>query len=104
MRIEKKKEYLKKYILQEAIINRNINLCKLNPEKIDFYKDKINEAEALRITIEEKISKIENPVLSELLIQKYIFGKTLEEIALILNYSKRHIERLHIKALEKFDL
>ena len=31
-------------------------------------------------------------------------GKTLEEISLILNYSKRHIERLHIKALEKFNM
>lgn len=104
MDIQSKKNYLKQYILQEAIISRYINMCKINPKKCKFYKEKIEEAENLRQVIEEKISNINKPVLSELLTQKYIFGKTLEEIGLILNYSKRHIERLHIKALDEFEI
>ena len=104
MDIKSKKDFLKKYILQEAVISCNINMCKINPQKCELYKQKIKEAEFLRQTIEEKISKIDNPVLSVLLSEKYIFGKTLEEIALILNYSKRHIERLHIKALDEFEI
>ena len=54
--------------------------------------------------IEQKISNVDDELLCEILYQKYILGKTLEDIAVILNYSKRHIERLHIKALEKFKI
>lgn len=102
--LEEKKKYLKLYVLQETVINRYINLSKLYPENVNEYKLKIKEAENLRIKIEEKISKVEDPLLCELLNLKYVFGKTLEEISLILNYSKRHIERLHIKALNQFEL
>lgn len=101
---KEKKEYLKLYLLQESKINRLKHMIIKNPENIEIYEKEIAKAKLLRNEIEVKINNVSNPLLSELLIQKYIMGKTLEEISLILNYSKRHIERLHIKALENFEL
>lgn len=101
---QEKKQYLNQYLLQEAKINRLKEMCRINPENKALYNKEILEAENLRLEIENKIANVEDSLLSELLYQKYVFGKTLEEMSGILNYSKRHIERLHIKALEKFIL
>ncbi|MBQ6825246.1 MAG: hypothetical protein IJP34_01120 [Clostridia bacterium] len=101
--MQKKKEYLNQYKYQEIRINSFKRLKTTHKENIAEYNKKIAECKSLRREIEKKISKLNDPVLCELLMQKYVFGRTLEEIALILNYSKRHIERLHIKALEKFE-
>lgn len=101
---QKKKEYLSTYLLQETKISRLKTMAKLNPELKHEYDKGIKEALALRQTIEKQISLVDGGILSELLFQKYIFGKTLEDISYILNYSPRHIERLHIKALDKFEM
>lgn len=101
---EEKKKYLRSYLMQEAKISRLREMCRINPENEALYKQKIIEAQNLRIEIEKSISDVDDTLLCELLHQKYIFGRTLDEIGLILNYSKRHIERLHIKALEKFKM
>lgn len=101
---EEKIRFLKQYLLQQAVIVRLNNLLVLHPERSTVYQRKIENAKALRDKIEKQIDAIEDDTLKELLYQKYVFGNTLEEIALILNYSKRHIERLHIKALEKFNI
>lgn len=99
-----KKKYLSQYLLQEAKINRLYEMIRINPAKAEEYEIKISNCKNLREDIEQKISTVDDELLCELLWQKYILGKTLEDIAVILNYSKRHIERLHIKALEKFNL
>ncbi|MGI6279557.1 MAG: hypothetical protein ACOYJS_03235 [Acutalibacteraceae bacterium] len=101
---EKKKEYLKQYLLQEAKISRLQTMAELNPEKKGEYDRLIQGAINLRREIEEKIAAVDGGILSELLFQKYVFGRTLDDISCILNYSPRHIERLHIKALEKFNM
>ncbi len=103
MRQEKKK-YLNSYLLQEAKIKRLKDMKKVSPDKSREYNLKIRECKSLRDEIEKKIKAVDGGILSEVLFQKYIFGKTLEEIGYILNYSKRQIERLHITALEKFNL
>jgi len=103
MQTEKKK-YLSHYLLQEARINRLYEMIRINPSRKAEYETKISNCKKLREDIEEKISQVDYQLLCELLYQKYILGKTLEDIAIILNYSKRHIERLHIKALEKFKM
>ena len=43
---------------------------------------------------------MDNQRESEVLAQKYLCGRSLDETAEILNYSKRQIERIHLKALE----
>lgn len=103
MRQEKKK-YLSSYLLQETKINRIRNMSVVNPELKPQYDKELNEVLDLRLKIEKQIAKVDGGILSELLCQKYIFGKTLEDISLVLNYSTRHIERLHIKALDKFEM
>lgn len=101
---KKKKEYLSSYLLQEVKITRIRNMMILNPELKPYYESVLNDALALRAKIEKQIANVDNGILSELLYQKYIFGKTLEDISIILNYSTRHIERLHIKALDLFKM
>ena len=103
MRKEKKK-YLNLYLIQEVKINRLEEMKKVSPDKAELYTQRINQCLCLRDEIEEKIKNVDGGILSEILFQKYIFGKTLEEIGYIINYSKRQTERLHIKALEKFEI
>ena len=101
---EEKKRYLGKYLIQETKINSLNQLALKNPQRRDYYLKKAKACKKLRAEIEKKIESVDDIKLSELLYQKYIFGKTLEDISLILNYSTRHIERMHIKALDKFQM
>lgn len=101
---KEKKEYLSLYLLQNEKIRRLKEAALKSPEREREYIHKINGAQALRIEIEEKIEAVDGGVLSELLYLKYVCGKTLMEISYELNYSVRQIERLHIKALQKFEM
>ena len=98
------KNYLKGYLILESKLNRLKEMKKKNPEKIEFYKFEIKNVYKKRNKIEEKIETVENEISREILYNKYILGKTLEEISLEINYSKRHTERLHIKALKEIKL
>ncbi len=101
---QKKKRYLSSYLLQEYKITRMRSMMLLNPELCKNYKKEISNALKLRQKIERQIQNVDGGILSEVLSQKYIFGKTLENIGYTLNYSQRHIERLHTKALDKFKM
>ena len=101
---EDKKEYLTSYSLQSKKIYRLTKMMYENPASRKKYEEEMRKAEALKAEIEEKISATDGGVLTELLYLKYVCGKTLEEIAFILNYSERHTERLHRKALGKFPM
>ena len=102
--LKSKKEYLKQYLYQETVINSLLQFSVIYPEREEEYKIEISKCNEIRKDIEEKISAVEDILLREILYNKYVFGKTLEQISYILNYSKRHIERLHIKALEKIEI
>ncbi len=99
-----KKKYLNSYLFQQSKIERLKEMSVINPELKNHYNRQIDIAKSVRHNIEDKISEIDNDIFSEVLFQKYILGKTLEEISLTINYSKRQTERLHIKALEKFKM
>ena len=101
---EEKKKYLSAYLLQNAVIHRCNLLMECYPEKSAQYEKEIASANALREDIETKIRQTDGEVLSELLLLKYVCGKTLMEISYILNYSLRHTERLHRKALKLFKM
>ena len=101
---EEKKQYLNRYLLQEAKIERLNRMIIKNPENKAFYQQAVNECMKIRLDIEQKIKAVDDEVLVELLYQKYIFGHTLEQTGYIINYSKRQTERLHRKALEKFKI
>ena len=99
-----KKEYLSLYLLQNEKIRRLSETALQNPEDNEKYILQIESAQTLRREIEDKIESVDGGVLSELLYLKYVCGKTLMEISYELNYSVRQIERLHIKALQKFEM
>lgn len=99
-----KKAFLKAYLLQQAKITRLKEMLSVHPEESEKYNAQIEKSLILRQEIEKKISEMDNEILKELLFQKYICGKTLEEISLIMNYSKRHVERLHIRAIDNLEL
>ncbi|MBE6809250.1 MAG: hypothetical protein E7524_07265 [Ruminococcaceae bacterium] len=101
---EQKKQYLSAYLLQEAKIERLKRMIDKNPANEKLYKEYIEKSQKIRTEIEEKISAVDDELLSELLFQKYVFGHTLEQVGYIINYSKRQTERLHRKALEKLIL
>lgn len=101
---EDKKQYLSLYLLQHAKIHRLNEMIYENPARREEYLRLIEEANDIRSQIEAKIKQVDGGVLSELLYLKYVCGKTLLQISYILNYSVRHTERLHIKALKKFKM
>ena len=102
--MQTKKEYLKQYLFQQKKINRLNEMIILAPEKKNEYFSQINKCEDLRREIEEKITAVDNGILSEVLFLKYACGKNLLEISYIINYSLRQTERIHKKALEKFEI
>ncbi len=99
-----KKEYLELYLIQQARIERLRDQMRINPKTVRRYRKKIRDAERLRRRIEDSIDAVDGGILSEVLSQKFLCGKSIEQIALTLNYSKRHIERLYIRAMEKFNI
>ena len=101
---KEKKEYLSIYLLQNEKIRRLKETALQNPEEKEKYISQIKAAQTLRREIEDKIEAVDGGVLSELLYLKYVCGKTLMQISYALNYSVRQIERLHIKALQKFKM
>lgn len=100
MSVEEKKEYLSLYALQQAQINRYCTLSARNADKKDKYKLKMTHAMFIRDIIEDDIDRVEDKKESEVLAQKYLCGKTLEETADMLNYSRRQVERIHLSGLE----
>ena len=97
-----KREYLSGYKALILKIKRLVSMKEINPENSAFYEEKIKDCKIKRDKIENEIEKTDGGVLTEILAQKYIVGRSLEEIALIIGYCKRQTERLHLKALEKF--
>lgn len=94
-----KRDYLKSYRVLLAKIRRFTEMADINPENAEKYKQGITLARKQRDAIEEKIDRVDGSILSEILSQKYICGKSFEEIAYNMCYSKRQVERLHLKAL-----
>ena len=104
MTLEEKKEYLKSYRVQQVKIERVRSMMMSNPDRREKYKGTMHRAERLRDKIEDEIEVVDGDILSEILYGKYVCRLSLEEVADRLFYSKRQIERLHIKALEKFEI
>ena len=99
MDIDKNRETLKKYRILISKISRLKNMILMCPENEKQYSGEIKECIAERNSIENAINKVDGGILTEILSLKYMCGKTLEDIALDICYSKRQTERLHLKAL-----
>ena len=102
IKIEEKKRYLSTYRLQQAKIGRITEMLSLFGDQETELKKQLLEARQRRDKIEQEILALDDEILCELLSQKYLCGRSLSQIAICMNYSKRQIERLHKKALTLF--
>lgn len=99
MDIEKNRDALKKYRILLSKITRLKNMITLCPENESKYLSEMKRCLSARDRIENAIDSVDGDILSEILSQKYMCGKTIEEISLDICYSKRQTERMHLKAL-----
>lgn len=65
---------------------------------------RINKQVDLRMEIERGIEAVNNPKLRIILRDRYIEGKTWDDIAERMHYAKRHIIRLHGYALSQLQI
>lgn len=103
-KLEEKTRFLKGYRVFFAKIGRLKEMCEMFPDKKEYYQTQIKKTNQLIESIENSIKNVDDGILSEILFQKYILGRSLETVSYELNYSKRQIERLHIVALEKLKI
>lgn len=99
-----RKQYLRKYLFQQKKIERLNEMIILNPRSRAKYLEQIAECEQLCEEIEEKINNVDDERLREILFLKYICGKTLKQISIIIDYSLRHTERMHTIAIKKIEI
>lgn len=104
MTVCEKREFLRQYRVLTTKIKRIGEMLETATDRKEKYIKDINTARGIRDRIEDMIERVDGGILSEVLFQKYICGKSIEATALTLNYSKRQIERLHLRALQKLDM
>lgn len=100
MELQKGREYLSSYKILGTKIARLKEMLELNPENREKYSAEIENCKKKREKMETEIDTLDKGILSEILALRYICGKTLEEISLMIGYCKRQTERLHLKAIE----
>ena len=77
-----------------ARLDEEINKLKVQRlEKVKIYSD-----------ISSKIRRVEDDNQRELLMYRYIKGMSWEDIAVKLNYTWRHVHRIHSQALDSIDI
>ncbi len=103
MCLEEKKKYLKNYQVVATALKRTERQIMLYGKREEILKEQ-KEYVATLSKIKEEISLLDEPLLREILIQKYLCGLTLNKISGNLNYSIRQTTRLHKKALELFTI
>lgn len=131
---ERKKNFLRKYkesVLREKVILEEIQRLRMDKmfpsvindgmphssecrdlsdyvvlldKQIDNLKKERLERMKIYADIEERIREMEDETEKEILRLKYIKGNSFEKIAVKLNYSYRHVTRLHGDALQNFIL
>ena len=102
MSYDEKKLYLQNYAVYIAMSSRIKEMIKSYPSEKARFLPQLNLAMRICECIENEIELVKPRILSEILAQKYLSGKSLDEIATLMNYSKRQIERLHRSAIKMF--
>lgn len=103
MSFEEKKAYLNSYAVYIAMAKRIRNMIKVYPDDAGRFIEKLKMAVMVCECIEDEIELVKPRLFSEVLAHKYLSGKRIEEIAAMMNYSKRQMERIHRQALRSFE-
>lgn len=101
---KEKRKILSGYRLLNTKIDRLEEMGNMFPNERKNYESEAKKCRGLMKKIEVAIKAIDDGVLSEILFQKYVLGRSLETISYSLCYSKRQTERLHISALNKLEI
>lgn len=67
-------------------------------------KDEIGELLDIKSEVQETIKTLQDPELELVLDLRYLCYKTWRDIALVMSYDVRHIQRLHGEALAKLKI
>jgi len=72
-------------------------------DREDELKEKMDAYAKIERKVSEKIDEVKEQKYRDLLRYRYILGLTYDQIADRMNYSTRHIARMHDKAVEAFE-
>lgn len=64
----------------------------------------VEELVRVRVEIQKAIAKLDSPVMRNVLKYRYISGHTWEKVAQDMDYTIRHVTRLHNQALQRLSL
>ena len=99
--VKKKLAEYRKLMARVEQLNIDIQLYESSRDELIFERDKCLASANF---IEKAIKKENDLKKREILVRKYIYGDTLEEIADRLSFSSRHIQRLLNSAAEQMVL
>lgn len=102
--IERKREHLEMYMVFTIRLHRLYSQRDAHPESEGKYSDMIYDTLLKMGTIEDAVEKIPNLKEREVLANKYLCGKTVNEISTFMNYSRRQTERYLKSALENITI
>lgn len=76
--------------------------------RLDALISQLEQEQAMAVQqykeIHDRIHKMQDGAEKEVLIRRYLMGKAWEQIAVEMNYTYRHVTRLHGTALQSFSL
>ncbi len=104
MTIAEKKKILRMYRCNMAAVQRLKTAMETFEASAASIQKEIDRHIARAEEIEAFLYGIENIFQREILLRKFIFGETIEQIAEALCYSARHIQRIIDKAVSELKL
>ena len=104
MTIAEKKEFLKEYTKSMARVQRlNYELEKYHAASL-IIEPEIEHCVSTAENIESLIYSITNNLQREIMLRRFIYGETLEEIGEALCYSPRHLQRIITKVIDRLNV
>ncbi|MBQ9769754.1 MAG: sigma-70 family RNA polymerase sigma factor [Clostridia bacterium] len=104
MTISEKKEFLKEYTRSMARVQRLNFELERHHEATLIIEPEIEQCISTAESIEALIHAIPNGLQREIMLRRFIYGETLEEIGEALCYSPRHLQRIITKAVDRLNV
>ena len=104
MTISEKKEFLKEYTRSMARVQRLNFELERHHEATLIIEPEIEQCISTAESIEALIYAIPNGLQREIMLRRFIYGETLEEIGEALCYSPRHLQRIITKAVDRLNV
>lgn len=100
-RLEKEKQVLNKIIGEFIrIVCGKVENYKRDDKDIELLINHLIKCEAEQKEIESTVETIQDPILKATFKEKYIHGKSWEQVAENIGYSSTHIQRIFKKAIQ----